>query len=197
MNNFSANYDKILETIKQIESKMNYLSQMRKPRLSDIELGLNPAPAKPTSKIKEIEKTSDEKVEYSVVLKDAPQKASSKDRSVRGSNPEGYKVWRLLNGQEQNESQWVLITNTPITTLTCDDTDWAFLPDKAYRYAVRSVYSNDVMSIPTFSNAVDKGKYAVVTVNVTAQAGTPEGAAVTLSNDGGKDRVFILIFVYC
>jgi|GEM_PF-3932950 hypothetical protein len=30
MSNFSANCDKILETIKQIESKINYLSQIRK-----------------------------------------------------------------------------------------------------------------------------------------------------------------------
>lgn len=38
MNNFSANYGKILETIQQIESKMNFLNQKRKPKLSDIEL---------------------------------------------------------------------------------------------------------------------------------------------------------------
>lgn len=38
MNNFSANYGKILETIEQIESKMNFLNQIRKPKLSDIEL---------------------------------------------------------------------------------------------------------------------------------------------------------------
>lgn len=38
MNNFSANYRKILETIQQFESKMNYLNQIRKPKLSDIEL---------------------------------------------------------------------------------------------------------------------------------------------------------------
>ncbi|MDL2241905.1 IS982 family transposase [Bacteroidales bacterium OttesenSCG-928-L03] len=38
MNNFGANYGKILETLQQIESKMNFLNQIRKPRLSDIEL---------------------------------------------------------------------------------------------------------------------------------------------------------------
>lgn len=38
MNNFIANYRKILETLQQIESKMNYLNQIRKPKLSDIEL---------------------------------------------------------------------------------------------------------------------------------------------------------------
>jgi hypothetical protein len=38
MNNFSANYEKILKTLQQIECKMNYLNQIRKPKLSDIEL---------------------------------------------------------------------------------------------------------------------------------------------------------------
>lgn len=38
MNNFAANYAKILETLQQIEPKMNYLNQKRKPRLSDKEL---------------------------------------------------------------------------------------------------------------------------------------------------------------
>ena len=38
MNNFSANYRKILETLKQVENKMNFLNQIRKPKLSDIEL---------------------------------------------------------------------------------------------------------------------------------------------------------------
>ena len=38
MNNFSANYAKILETLQQVGSKMNFLNQKRKPKLSDIEL---------------------------------------------------------------------------------------------------------------------------------------------------------------
>lgn len=38
MNNFTANYKKILETLQQIESKMNFLNQKRRPQLSDIEL---------------------------------------------------------------------------------------------------------------------------------------------------------------
>jgi len=38
MNNFTANYKKILDTLQQIESKMNFLNQKRKPKLSDIEL---------------------------------------------------------------------------------------------------------------------------------------------------------------
>lgn len=38
MNNFFRNYRKILRTLQQIEPKMNFLNQIRKPKLSDIEL---------------------------------------------------------------------------------------------------------------------------------------------------------------
>lgn len=38
MNNFTRSYLKILETLQQVEYKMNFLNQKRKPKLSDIEL---------------------------------------------------------------------------------------------------------------------------------------------------------------
>ena len=38
MNNFTTNYAKILETLQQVEHKMNFLNQKRRPKLSDIEL---------------------------------------------------------------------------------------------------------------------------------------------------------------
>lgn len=38
MNSFTRNYEKILETLQSVESKMNFLNQIRKPKLSEIEL---------------------------------------------------------------------------------------------------------------------------------------------------------------
>lgn len=38
MSNFDANYRKILETLQNVYPKMNFLNQIRKPKLSDIEL---------------------------------------------------------------------------------------------------------------------------------------------------------------
>lgn len=38
MHNFQANYDKILDVLVRLDSKMNYLHQIRKPKLSDKEL---------------------------------------------------------------------------------------------------------------------------------------------------------------
>ncbi len=38
MNNFTRNYEIILETLQQVESKMNFRNQKRPPKPSDIEL---------------------------------------------------------------------------------------------------------------------------------------------------------------
>lgn len=38
MNNFTTKYEKILDILKGIETKSNFLNQIRQPRLSDIEL---------------------------------------------------------------------------------------------------------------------------------------------------------------
>lgn len=38
MKNFTRNYEKILETLQSVENQMNLLNQIRKPKLSDIEL---------------------------------------------------------------------------------------------------------------------------------------------------------------
>jgi hypothetical protein len=38
MNNFIRNYEKILETLQSVETRMAFLNQIRKPKLSDIEL---------------------------------------------------------------------------------------------------------------------------------------------------------------
>ena len=38
MHNFEANYNKILETLQLNIDKSNFISQKRKPKLSDIEL---------------------------------------------------------------------------------------------------------------------------------------------------------------
>jgi hypothetical protein len=67
----------------------------------------------------------------------------------------GYKVWRLLQGQEQSEAAWVLLTPVTITLQRYTDTDWDTLPQGFYKWAVKSVYSNDIVSNPALSNALE------------------------------------------
>lgn len=91
-----------------------------------------------------------------------------------------YEVYRLLNGQEQDESLWVRITENPVTEMSVRDENWEPLQDTMWRYAVRSVLDG-VYSDYTFSDAVDKGKYATASLKVTTNTGeSAQGAIVSL-----------------
>ncbi len=68
----------------------------------------------------------------------------------------GYRVWRLQQGQEQNEASWNLLTAQQITATAYTDAGWAQVPDGVYKWAVKAVYTGDVMSIPSISNPVTK-----------------------------------------
>ncbi len=91
-----------------------------------------------------------------------------------------YEVYRLLNGQEQQQELWTKITGSPVTERLVRDEGWETLEDTMYRYAVRSVV-DEVYSDYTFSDAVDKGKYATVRLQVTTNADiSAQGAQVVL-----------------
>jgi len=68
----------------------------------------------------------------------------------------GYKVWRLMQGQEQNEASWTSLTPELITDLTLTDTAWAPLPAGTYKWAVKASYTNNVLSLAAFSNPIVK-----------------------------------------
>ena len=82
----------------------------------------------------------------------------SLSRSIRSTDRvlTGYKVWRLTVGQENNESTWVSITPEMVTTLSYESPAWNTLPNGNYKWAVRAVYTANVMSAPAFSNALLK-----------------------------------------
>jgi hypothetical protein len=69
---------------------------------------------------------------------------------------EGYKVWRLLQGQESNEAQWAPLTPQAITATAHQDTDWGTLPDGNYKWAVKAVYTGGALSNSAFSNVVPR-----------------------------------------
>ncbi|MDZ4183175.1 MAG: carboxypeptidase regulatory-like domain-containing protein [Candidatus Cloacimonadaceae bacterium] len=66
----------------------------------------------------------------------------------------GYKVWRLLQGQETNEASWTLLTPAAIIATAYQDNGWQTLPDGTYKWAVKAEYTGGAMSIPAFSNPI-------------------------------------------
>lgn len=79
------------------------------------------------------------------------QEQQNADRSL-----DGYKVWRLLQGQESNEAQWITLTQDPISATAFQDTGWGVLPDGTYKWAVKAVYTGGALSNAAFSNAIER-----------------------------------------
>ena len=103
----------------------------------------------------------------------------------------GYNVYRLEPGTENSGTwAWTRLNETPVTEMNFVDETWKDLEDKPYRFAVTSFYGNrseygdGVTSAATFSDGVDKGRYATLTVNVSTDYGTVDGAVVNLIGDG-------------
>ena len=93
----------------------------------------------------------------------------------------GYKVWRLLTENHENEDLWTLLTPTAVADTTYIDTAWQPLPSGVYQYAVKAVYSNEILSDPAFSNELNKGMMGTISGTVTEfGTGNPiSGAAIT------------------
>ncbi len=68
----------------------------------------------------------------------------------------GYRVFRLLAGQETSQNSWTELTTGVITMTTFTDPAWASLADNSYRWAVKAVYTAGVLSVPSFSNIITK-----------------------------------------
>jgi len=67
-----------------------------------------------------------------------------------------FVVYRLLEGQQSNESSWELLASN-LSETTYTDTDWANLSIGRYRYAVKAAYTGNILSSAKFSNMLEKG----------------------------------------
>ncbi len=86
----------------------------------------------------------------------------------------GYRVWRLLQGQETNEGAWTSLTANPITATAYQDAGWGPLPDGTYKWAVKAIYTGGAMSNASFSNPLQKA----------TQIGTIAGFVRNTQNQG-------------
>ncbi|MCB5233643.1 MAG: carboxypeptidase regulatory-like domain-containing protein [Candidatus Cloacimonetes bacterium] len=67
-----------------------------------------------------------------------------------------YAIWRLNVGQEENDDNWISLTDTQITDLNFVDDSWDALTEGEYRWAIKLFYGVDNQSLPIFSNALAK-----------------------------------------
>ena len=96
----------------------------------------------------------------------------------------GYRVWRLLQGQEDNEAAWTSLTASTITQTSFTDNSWQVLPSGVYKFAVKAIYTNEVLSNPVFSNQVHKDMLGTLTGVVTASdTGQPIAGAVVKAGE--------------
>jgi len=68
---------------------------------------------------------------------------------------ESFNVYRFNEYDYENPDNWDLIS-TAVTDTFYTDTDWAPLPIGIYQFAVTSVHTNNVESVPAFSNTIYK-----------------------------------------
>lgn len=69
---------------------------------------------------------------------------------------QGYSLWRLSPGAEEDASIWTAITENPVNGLTYSDGAWNTLPAGDYKWAVKAEYSNEVFSSASFSGVISK-----------------------------------------
>ncbi|MDP8210894.1 MAG: carboxypeptidase regulatory-like domain-containing protein, partial [Candidatus Stygibacter australis] len=99
---------------------------------------------------------------------------------------EGYAIFRGFADDEDNFEDWDLIVDS-VQDTTYEDVTWQEITEPGtYEYCIRAMYTNGVLSTPTFTNEIGFNMYAPVTINVTTDSGdSADGAAVVLtSNDG-------------
>ncbi|MCB5272237.1 MAG: carboxypeptidase regulatory-like domain-containing protein, partial [Candidatus Cloacimonetes bacterium] len=102
--------------------------------------------------------------------------------------PLGYKVWRLQVGQENTPALWTSLTPAMITDTTFVDPAWASFPDGMYKWAVKTIYTNNVESNAGFSNNVRKQPNDMsalsISGNTTPTVGSPTEYTVRIKNTG-------------
>lgn len=123
-------------------------------------------------------------------MKMLPKKKTATKAAAKApvnKKPLGYNVYRLECGQEESSNKWTKLNDAALTTTSFTDDKWAEIDNKPYRFAVRASYGTpsygkEVESDATFSDGIDKGRYASVSIAVATDNGNAEGAEVKLIN---------------
>ncbi|MFP4471294.1 MAG: carboxypeptidase regulatory-like domain-containing protein, partial [Bacteroidales bacterium] len=94
---------------------------------------------------------------------------------------DGFNVYRLLAGQENQTGEWELLSENQSEILYTDQ-NWQMLEWGLYRYAVKTWYTNGLLSDPAFSNMVFKNAFFDLDIQLSSNGGyLPENVLVSLT----------------
>lgn len=104
----------------------------------------------------------------------------------------GFNVYRLIEGQEEDENLWEVLSFNQTDTFFVDS-EWDSVVPDTYKYAIKACYSGNVLSQAVYSNALVKPVLLDVQITATTNDETvPYGAGVVLSNqDGNISHVYV------
>jgi len=79
----------------------------------------------------------------------------TKTMPIESRELESYNVYRFYDSQHNDPGSWELIEENTVDTAYVD-LDWINLQNATYQFAIRSVYTNGVESLPAFSALIQK-----------------------------------------
>jgi len=126
----------------------------------------------------------------SSVILDIPIDAQSKYIPQNESTRivEDYSIWRILEGDEDDESLWMHLASG-LTEPVYEDTNWVTLPfGEVYLWAVKTKYTAG-LSFAAFSNELVKGESSITRDEVSGFVIYPNPATSELRVESGELRI--------
>ena len=110
--------------------------------------------------------------------------APASNTRVNSRSLVGYRVWRMVEGTEDNENEWTLLNEELTSNTNYEDESWNSLPNGSYRWAVKAVYTSEVLSSPAFSNTMLKDQQTGNFQGRVTNAGAGIAGATVSTNTG-------------
>ena len=99
-------------------------------------------------------------------------------------NVNGYNIYRLVTGQESSPALWTQLNQSIVSDTSYMDNSWSTCVSGTYKYAVRSVYTNNNLSAARISEMVPKNMTVTVMISINTNNGTvAQNGIVTLINN--------------
>ncbi len=122
------------------------------------------------------------------------------NKTLKSRSFESYNVYRFYDFQHNDPGSWELI-GEGIEDTVYVDISWINLPNAAYQFAVRSVYTNGIESIPAFSAIIEKTSASAddlpqLKTQLFANYPNPFNPTTTISFSVAQNSDFVTLNIY-